>query len=139
MCLKVKENAQFKIAKKDMPCYKVLIDNGISLLSPYKKFKYVLGQEVRLNSKSVLQVTVDDCTGDFGIAVGLHSFYRLKDAQSEAADWGHQNYKVFRAIIPKGSMYFTGEFDCTEGTFKSYASDAIIITEPVNKGENAKA
>ena len=116
MCLSNLTTENPKVAKRDIPCYKVLEE---SLISPYEGYKYVLGKK----EKSPLDKGISD------VHKGLHTFTSKKNAIIERnwflnRDFGSHN--VFKAIIPKGAKYFIGE---TEDDQRSYASNELIVLE----------
>lgn len=102
-----KNNTQnVKTAKEDIHCYKVLRIKNTHLISPYQKYRYYLNK----------LVTVDKMIhNNFGnVYEGLHAYTTKLKAlnciiwMARVLGWGHDNYKVYNCIIPKGSKYYLG-------------------------------
>lgn len=147
MCLTIysrfeNEAPQPKIAKRNIICYKTLECNlsdkriysqeDITFETPFQGFRVQLGKRYveEFDIDSVFRVRSEDmddmdCPYAFGVEEGMfHSYGKLEDAVIDCADYGDGNC-VFYAIIPKGALYYEGDY-C--GDF-GYASTEIIITK----------
>ena len=126
MCLKLgSSKTKPKIATKDIVCYKGLIQLRDELITPYKRVSIEIGKTY----KSIIS------NKDGEIHLGLHSFKTLKELKNWAtgsgwrrAWWGKAGGEYIKCIIPKGSTYYIGTFDC----WKSYASDALTYVEIID-------
>lgn len=108
MCLFAKKKSR---ADSDIICYKVGIpmENGIT--SPYMGFPFLFNKEYTDEAPEGLQ----ELEGKkFCVSSGFfHSFGDKKRAEKEANDLirgygGSIIFKVYRAIIPKGTEYYEG-------------------------------
>ena len=126
MCLTPYANSDFKVADKDIVCYKVVEKraNGI-YNSPCIWFEYV----IRVSYK-------DSVEFDFKrhkITKGMfHSYASWIDAGKQCKEWNgiyepKIKYRVLKCIIPKGSVYIIGFFGSR--FISSYASREIKILE----------
>ena len=114
MCLDLKDKAKLKIAKKDIVCYKHLIQLDGTYRTPYQNAVVSVNQLL----KSKLVVNSDSKFYKF-IDVGFHLFKRKGDAMNDAIIV--ESAYIARCIIPKGAEYYVGKF-CGR---KSYASNQI--------------
>ena len=100
-----------KIAKKNIPCYKILRTDGNETFSPFMNMLY----HTDLSSGKDVKLTVENFSFDQldYIHEGLHSFSNKK--------WlnGHN---LFIAYIPKGTKYY---YDSVNS---EYISLAIVVT-----------
>lgn len=121
MCLYTKMETP-ATAEHDIEVFKVLrVDKYYpnAAFSPFRSMCYRFG----FKHSAVL----DSCSLDNEVNCGMHSFGDNDGAQLERMEWGMPDYKVFRAVIPKGALYYKG----TYGMAESYASDRLIIMERV--------
>lgn len=119
MCLQVKRNAERKVAKKDITCYKVLLTKPDgSLRTPYRDVYAEIGETYtsRLQTPTI----------DNEISVGLHSFVTLKAAKRELIDWEENTVTVVKCIIPKDAEYYRGGFNSEDD---AYASNELKYVE----------
>lgn len=95
MCLKTIE-IEPSVAKKDIIVYKVLYKNKNQIVSPCKRFPYIL--------KKLYQT-------DFGITIGI-SNDTLLFINEGFHSYRYKNYaarlyfNVYKCVIPKGSQYY---------------------------------
>jgi len=105
-----------KIAKRDIPCYKVLQVQKFfeeeRYASPYKLFFYKLGKQEFTEIGKVMEY-------DY-INEGFHSYSTKKKAGRIRFC---MNSSIFKAIIPKGSEYYYSS------KRKEYVSNSIVIKE----------
>lgn len=108
------------IAEEDIICYKVYEDSWNGYASPY------IGSPIPKFNK----ITHVDCFQEKIVKNqchhGFHSFKNRKD--NRFIPDIICNTRVFECIIPKGTKYYEGRFNC----IPSYCSESIIIEEPVN-------
>ena len=142
MCWITNKKLKFKIAKENIPIYKICRKEDDKILSYYKKFEYRLGWLYNTN----FEVALDDKMSE--IYKGFHSYSLNKTYYEKRYD----NIRVFKnenfielifnsnsnrlndysfgivvsGYIPKGSAYALNEYG-------EYVSDSIIL----NKIENA--
>ena len=116
------------IAKEDIVCYKLLrkyYDGRI--ISPFQNIPYTLNELVNIKKIEVIRRI-----GSTTIHAGLHSFGRQEDAFVCATHifgmFEVFDYLVYKAIIPKGSKYYVGKFDCFN---ECYVSDALFVTDEI--------
>lgn len=114
MCL---INAKFKIAEKDIICYKVYVDINENLLSPYRREK---APEEGIIATTRLGTIIPPNT----VREGFHSFANLSDAIYAASIW-EDNTVIVKCTIPKLSRYYEGVF----GRRISYCSECIILNK----------
>ena len=92
-----------RIAFKDIKCYKVLnevyyFNAGTVFETPYTCSRIRIGNTY--NSRLV--------RNGFSVEDGLHSFSSIKGASLLAK--GSNNSIIVECVIPKGTMYYKGEF-----------------------------
>ena len=131
MCLTVRKNAHFKIAKKDIVVYKVIEKVPFGLRTPFQLSPIAIGETYR---ESGINVTFRE------VNTGLHSFCRLRSAKKLCEKMILQNkslwhvdkceYMVVKCIIPKGSMYIKGRVN-GEYFEKGYVSDALTYVKVI--------
>ena len=116
MCLKVR--GKFKVAKKDIVCYKVLevrIDDNNSLRSAYNsEYKWELNklmspEKTLLNREEFKKNVLREKEVTYGM---LHTFKNKKRAFKLANELSNTYYpcQVHKCIIPKGTEYIKGRF-----------------------------
>lgn len=120
MCLDIKKNQEYKIAQRNITCYKVLKNN---LLSPYQDFQY----ELNKLTKSELRVIRDKDYNYYTVSSGLHTLRNIEDAREELSDQRKNTASIYLAIIPKGAKYYSGYFFGME----SFASNQLIIKKKI--------
>ena len=142
MCWFTNKKLKFKIAKENIPIYKICCKEDDKILSYYKKFEYRLGWIYNTN----FEVTFDDKM--FEIYKGFHSYSLNKTYYEKRYDiirvfknesfieliFNSNSNKldaysfciVVSGYIPKGSVYALNEYG-------EYVSNSIIL----NKIENA--
>ena len=142
MCWITNKKLKFKIAKENIPIYKICRKEDDKILSYYKKFEYRLGWLYNTN----FEVAFDDKISE--IYKGFHSYslnktyYKkrydiirvfknesfielIRNSNSNKLD-DYSFGMVVSGYIPKGSAYALNEYG-------EYISDSIIL----NKIENA--
>lgn len=141
MCWITNKKLKFKIAKENIPIYKICCKEDDKILSYYKKFEYRLGCLYNTN----FEVAVDTKMSE--IYKGFHSYSLNKTYYEKRYDiirvfknesfieliFNSNNNKldaysfciVVSGYIPKGSAYALNEYG-------EYVSDSIIL----NKIEN---
>lgn len=142
MCWFTNKKLKFKIAKENIPIYKICSKEDDKILSYYKKFEYRLGYLYNTN----FEVAFDDKMSE--IYKGFHSYSLNKTYYEKRYDiirvfknesfieliFNSNSNKldaysfciVVSGYIPKGSAYVLNEYG-------EYVSDSIIL----NKIENA--
>lgn len=137
MCLeKVKE--QYKIADKDIVCYKILyhydIDNDNDYRTIYRNFPYKMNANYVYVSPFFEEASTNEL-----IYFGYHAF-KTKYAALQVRDFVLRDafsngfYKdkivfVAKFIIPKGAKYYTGKFRQNGKFYLSYSSDKIVFPQ----------
>jgi len=95
-----------KIAKKDIPVYKVLEHKDQKYLSPYQAMEYEKGY--RYDEKqfriSLIKPRLFKNFWRLEGHIGLHCYNSLKAAHDSRGSWE----KVIRMYIPKGAKYVEG-------------------------------
>ena len=141
MCWFTKKKLKFKIAKENIPIYKICSKEDDKILSYYKKFEYRLGWLYNTN----FEVAFDDKMSE--IYKGFHSYSLNKTYYEKRYDiirvFKNENFieRIFESdgnkldaysfgivvsgYIPKGCAYALNEYG-------EYVSDSIIL----NKIEN---
>ena len=128
MCLEIRRK-NIKIAKKDIVCYKVLVNRGDGYVTPYQFFPMPLGYTYK--NSDTPKIIWD--RGKGWVHQGFfHTYIKLYDAKNDA-DWQYENCEeddviVVKAVIPKGSHYLSGVNNDGE---KSYASKMLVVTDIV--------
>lgn len=108
MCLHIDPNNNtLHTADKDIVCYKVVLakygKHGTpAFISDYYDFIYTLGKEYAEERFQTAPY------GNGTIALGFHSFNKLKNAVAEAEE-SNYDYALLRCIIPAGARYWDGE------------------------------
>ena len=142
MCWITNKKLKFKIAKENIPIYKICCKEDDKILSYYKKFEYRLGWLYETN----FEVAVDTKMSE--IYKGFHSYSLNKTYYEKRYDIirvfknesfielifnsnsnrlnDYSSGVVISGYIPKGSAYALNEYG-------EYVSDSIIL----NKIENA--
>lgn len=118
MCLTY---AKFKIAEKDITCYKVYIKYSDGrIVSPYRR---ILVPKIGILTKTEL----GEINPNGGIQKGFHSFSSFNDAIMESKDWEECPYLplIAECTIPKNSKYYEGYF----GKAVSYCSECIKLNK----------
>ena len=121
MCLEV--NTQYKIAKEDIVCYKILEkDYDGNLFSPYTFFRWDLNKRTKADGKPTFTT---DFKGTKYIAIGyFHTFKNIVDAKKYSKLWPPLNHPIIcECTIPKGTKYWEGLYD----GYKGFASKNLII------------
>jgi len=139
MCLFTSDNT-FRIATKDIRCYKVLAyyHHRIKedrLATPYKDFRVSLGKTYR-DSKPVDKF---GSRNHWDVEGGVfHSYARKKDAliTRNALKSRYKNVYgakviVVSCIIPKGTKYYVGRCYILPNIFKCYGSKRIKYIKEV--------
>lgn len=111
-----------KVAKKNIICYKILIEDEEGKYSSpiYNKKKWEIGKTYTNKQKRC----------DFAGAVygGFYHTYVNKEKAKEASKRCHGNKShVVKCIIPKGTMYFVGNVNYSR--IRGYASRTLKIEE----------
>lgn len=120
MCLIV--NTQYKIAKEDITCYKILEkDYNGNLFSPYTFFKWNLNKLTKAKGKPYL----GNSKRKHITAGYFHTFKTIVAAKKQLTLWLNinRNHLICKCIIPKGTKYWEGLCD----GYKSFATKNLII------------
>lgn len=96
------KRARAKIAKQDIPVYKVIAANDESL---YQKFKYTRRKTYQLQKS----LRVERFCGDHVIEEGFHAYGTIERAFEKALATTNRPCKAVRFTIPAGAKYFIGE------------------------------
>ena len=113
-----------KIAKQDIVCYKVVLRGYDGFVTYYQQSPICIGDTY--HSKIEFPYKSDYIT------VALHSFKKRKDAIQRMHDDDEHPTPipiVVKCFIPKGSTYYTGQFDSKVGWLNAYASDTITYNK----------
>ena len=125
MCLLV--NTEYKIAKEDIICYKVLYKSHYdqSLHSPYFAFKWELNKLTKAKGKPYIR-TIEGQKKKKIMKGYFHTFKTIKSAKNLKRRLYYGQF-IYKCIIPKGTKYWEGTFnDC-----KGFASKNLIIKEEI--------
>lgn len=138
-----------KKAKKDIKCFKVLRTYGNVVETPYQYIN--LDKETLAGKKPFVSEILDmlehkmvetteakfrihHADSDTISCGAIHTFSLLKDARKEK-EWllslkevKEYNYIIYECIIPQGTLYIKGLFDCAE---TSFASQQITFVKQV--------
>lgn len=127
MCLIVSKRARGRIARRDIPCLKVICKaNGhVGWVTPYQYTRVTPG----LVTSELISENDAKYSGEQRIEVGIHSFVSSVDQAilNYEIKWfsvRRNDVKVVECIIPKGARYYLGDFDGNKRC--SYASDQLI-------------
>lgn len=140
MCLKVR--GKFKVAKKDIVCYKVIevwTDDNNSLHSPYRStFKWELNklmspvENLTISREGFKKNVLRNKQVTYGM---LHSFKNKRRAiklANELSSTCYFPFQVHKCIIPKGTEYIKGRLDNWEFIQPvNYASFNLILKEQI--------
>lgn len=128
MCLITKQKKP-KIAKEDIIVYKVLVNYGNRLHSPYQWYLYKLNELVTIDKFGIDYSRIN--TKLFFIYEGLHSYISKELAFKEQKSWVPiENISVYEGIVPKGSEYYVSK-DRTE-----LVSNNLIIKRKIKSTTN---
>lgn len=119
MCLEV--NTQYKIAKEDIVCYKILEkDYNGDLFSPFTLFRWDLNKFTKAKGRPISTIF----NGPKYITIGyFHTFKSIVAAKKQLMLCSNRNHLICKCIIPKGTKYWEGLY---EG-YKGFASKNLII------------
>lgn len=112
MCLYIRCDERVKVAEEDIIAYKILVKNGNVYTSFYREVESPL---------NTLLTTKLGRKYRGAIAKGFHTF--LKESNARMMNGGYGT--IVKAIIPKGSKYWEGEFCNSE----CYCSESIVYRE----------
>lgn len=133
MCLIVnKENCNAKVAEKDIICYKLMygykddISNGIRIITPYQLQVLPFNKTIVAEGRATKYPDDDDANQKLIGQGVIHSYSTLDGAMDDMIGFGDGNI-IFKAIIPKGTKYYVGDFDGTP----AYGSKKLIITDVI--------
>ncbi len=133
MCLIVnKENRNAKVAENDIICYKLMygykddISNGIRIITPYQLKELPFNETIVAEGRATKHTDEDDANQKLIGQGVIHSYSTLDGAVDDMLNFGGGNI-VFKAIIPKGTKYYVGNFDGTP----AYGSKKLIITDMI--------
>lgn len=111
MCLYTRQK-RAKIAKKDIPCYKLFKIKNTHILSIYQEYRYYINRLEFIPKFGIFQRNGDKIIND-----GLHAFlsidttkrYRVAGGPGRGARVLYPyEWIIYNAIIPKGSKYYIG-------------------------------
>ena len=116
MCLNAKGN--YKIAKEDILCYKVLSENYYGELhSPFTLFKIKTDVVMTAEGKTEIEKFRD-------VKRISRGYFHTFKVRKTAVEYSFLNSKsVYECVIPKGTKYWEGKFCNTLG----YASKKLIV------------
>lgn len=132
MCLYTKQTEP-EVAEEDIICYKfyMIYNHGV-LFSPYQGFR---APEIGVITNTELGKPYNPEESNFyihnfydfkGIDKGFHSFKTLEDTKSIVDGYKeHFVLVIYKCIIPKGSLYYSGKFR----KYESYCSNNIKLIE----------
>lgn len=142
MCLIVNKGQRYRIAKKDIPCYKVVSkleyrigysdDTFYVYCSPYQTRK-ISNDEVEgkipYSANGEFNSGVQMLGEHRGIGMGaihtyVNPYYLATPTGSEI-----KTLEVFECIIPKGTKYYIGK---DQSGRDSYASEKIVFKEKIS-------
>lgn len=132
MCLIVnKENCKAKVAEKDIICYKLMYgycnDNKeIRIITPYQLKELPFNEPIVAEGRATKHPDEDDANQKLIGQGVIHSYSALDGAVDDMIGFGDGNI-IFKAIIPKGTKYYEGDFDGTP----AYGSKKLIITDVI--------
>lgn len=130
MCLIIESNQRVKIAKKDIICYKVVLEESSEILvSPYQQRMVHIGE--KMFSGMSFRTTIQKRKLVKMVEQGFHSFVHLKDAKVEREDFifaGGYDVHIYKCVIPEGAKYYKGIF-LSLPTFHRASSPEIIAIE----------
>ena len=135
MCLQCKDN-KFKIADKDIVCYKYVEYSNDTYHTPYKYVSIdneIIEGKKPFCAKGKTEIHKEDSVFTFEGGV-IHTFNTLGAAEEVCKSFGDVEYNaIFKCIIPKGTKYVEGRFGTEFALVDSYASKEIIFNELVYK------
>lgn len=121
MCLYTKQTEP-KIAEEDIICYKFYTRDNEMLFSPYQGSR---APEIGVITNT--ELGIHNFLGFKRIDKGFHSFKTLEETKHEVKGcWNNHDLVIFKCIIPKGSLYYSGIF---KGYYESYCSNSIKLIE----------
>jgi hypothetical protein len=140
MCL-ISKNKYPELAKEDIIVYvvrEVCIDLKTKkklIISPYSYFEWELNKKYLERTFKINVKNEIDSQDEKRIHFGFHSFKYFSDAKKDYLEWIRQcngHYKIFKAIIPKDSLYWTGKFN-TIFKRNSYCSNQLKLIEEIDE------
>jgi len=115
------EHYQQYIAEDDILCYKMLQSIADVLSAPYSIYIYKLNEkQEEIQMKPISDIGFPE---EVVIHEGYHSYSELCFAKEAISSFPHPKFRLFTAIIPKGSTYFKND--------REYVSSNIIIKEEI--------
>ena len=142
MCLIIKKGQRYRIAKEDIPCYKIIkkliYRVGYSEDTIYSYIYCSPYQARRISNAEVEGKIPYDAytpfTGGFLIngerAIGagaIHTYAKLYNPLLISA--ANESLEEYKCIIPKGTKYYVGK---DQSGCESYASERIIFKEKLS-------
>lgn len=137
MCLSIPLFSRIKVAKVDIPVYKVLIYQTHIQRSCIRNWETPFMNVPVIPSEKVIH---SDLKRSLKLVnQGLHSYadkheaeHVAKRMESTSSMWGEVDAKVFHATIPKGARYYSGvhslmSVDGHTDHLSSFASSQLII------------
>lgn len=114
----------YKIAKKNIPCYKVLLKTYLGRFeTPYIRQTVDIKTGIEANSFQT------DPINKLRIDKGIHSYTNLKSAQVAQNSWyrilntyAYTGAVVLKGYIPKGTKYWVG-------MYSEFCSERIVFAE----------
>ena len=127
MCFIIhKDHSEVKKVEEDITCYKVLgsTDEEEVFEAPLYYFNYTIGEKYNCFDSSKEKTFNLISSGDNTlIEEGFHSWSTIHSAKEFVAG----NQIIFKAIIPKGSLYYYNPRS------KDYVSNQIIIKSKIKE------
>jgi len=134
MCLNTTKNC-FRYAKKDIECYKVMIDGPYHLKTPYVKdivpFEVINGAKPFVAKGRAFTLTDKDKNTKTIFNGYIHTYTTMDGALAECRSWNTERFEIpepliiFKCIIPKGTRYAKGSYK----TRDAYASKQVVFKE----------
>ena len=122
MCLKLNKNSEKKIANKKIVCFKVLALADDGFRTPYRHSK------IEIEGYYESNICFDFDRDEPIITEAIHSFTSLLSAKNERDSWFPIKTVIAKCVIPKGSVYYEGDFETdlsSSKTVEAFASNAI--------------
>lgn len=132
MCLYIDE-AKFKIAEKDIPCWKILEYGDLSFDNPeetslrwFTPFTYYpVDSNIIIPAEDNVGWDIENSNITSGV---IHCYIDFELAKRTSRFW--DNIFVFEAIIPKGTSYIEGRDSSHDDEINTYGSKRVEIIDP---------
>jgi len=136
MCFELNAKSKELIAKRDIVCYKLLVERQDgTITSPFLQTDYKLNYlhyaDSELQDKFKFEVYKSPYNSDHlgSIAQGLHTYRRFKSGYEDYKYENHLRYDIpmskrfvhIKCVIPKGAKYYKNKTE--------YVSDRLFVKE----------